>query len=296
MQIARQRQLSSVSALEPRWPQWLSFGTRRGGDQAVVNLDATWQPRTERRNYDPPVHEASVSSRGGMVAAWLVHAYTASGAIVALAGLAATSAGDYRRAFLWMIVATVIDSTDGVLARRARVRERLPYFRGDRLDDIVDYLGYVVLPAYLLVRADLLPPGGAWPLAGLILLSSAYGFAHEQAKTSDGFFTGFPSYWNIVAFYLYAAAGPAGVNAALVVFLAIMVFVPIRYVYPSRTPVLQIPTIILTTAWSVLVLVLILDLPERHPGWLAVSLTYPIYYTALSLVLTWKRLEGRFSG
>ena len=69
--------------------------------------------------------------------------------------------GHYRTAFFLMVVATVIDATDGVLARLARVKEATPHFDGARLDDIVDYLTFVFLPVLLLFHAGLLPPGGA---------------------------------------------------------------------------------------------------------------------------------------
>ena len=141
-----------------------------------------------------------------ILSAWGVHLYTASGAIAAFAGTLAVIAGNYREAFLWMIAATFVDATDGVLARRARVKEALPGFDGARLDDIVDYLTYVFLPVLLLYHARDLP-GGAPGLvvAAAVLLSSAYAFASADAKTDDSFFTGFPSYWNIVALYLHVA-------------------------------------------------------------------------------------------
>lgn len=220
------------------------------------------------------------------VFAWLVHAYTASGAVVALLALGAIVSADYRAAFLWLLGAVVIDATDGTLARLARVKERLPSIRGDRLDDIVDYLTYVFLPAYLMLRADLLPRGWGVAVVAAVLVASAFGFVFERAKTPDGFFTGFPSYWNIVAFYLYAARLPPSVSAWLLLGLCAMVFVPIRYVYPSRTLALRRVTVSLTVVWALLILILIVELPERHTTLLSLSLAYPLYYTVLSIALT----------
>lgn len=218
-------------------------------------------------------------------AAWLVHVYTATGALFAILILDAIVAGDFRAAFLWMLAATVVDATDGFLARAARVKERLPHFRGDRLDDIVDYVTYVFLPAYLMWRADLLPPDWGIQVVAAVCLASAFGFSFERAKTKEGFFTGFPSYWNIVAFYLFVGGLPRTVNALILLALAVMVFVPLRYVYPSRTAVLRTPTLILTTGWGILTLWLIVDLPDRHPELVLLSLAYPLYYTTLSLAL-----------
>ena len=153
-------------------------------------------------------------------AAAAVHAYTASGAILAFIGIRAVFAGDARLAFAMMFVATVIDSTDGVLARAARVKETLPSVDGARIDDIVDYLTFVVLPMLLLDRFGFLPARIGLLVVAIVLLSSAYGFGSADAKTTDHFFTGFPWYWNIVALYLYLFAVPAGASAAILILLS----------------------------------------------------------------------------
>jgi len=221
--------------------------------------------------------------------AWAVHAYTASGALMGLAGVAAAAAGDVRTAFIWMFAATFVDGTDGVLARAARVKERTPAFDGARLDDIVDYLTFVFLPAYLLFANGYLPDELRWPVVAAMLLSSAYGFASLDAKTSDHFFTGFPSYWNIVALYLVAAGMSPWINAAVLLAFAVLVFVRIGYVYPSRTPALQRTTLTLMLVWAVLLLLMIVWLPSP-PRWvLLASLVFPVYYAALSFTLHARR-------
>lgn len=221
--------------------------------------------------------------------AWSVHAYTASGALMGLAGVLAVVAGDYRQAFAWMFAATVVDGTDGVLARRARVKEVTPGFDGARLDDIVDYLTFVFLPAFLLVHAGLLPQGLSFVVASAMLLSSAYGFASIDAKTSDHFFTGFPSYWNIVVLYLFVLGLTPIVNAAIVLMLAALVFVRIGYVYPTRTPTLRVTTLTLMVAWGVMLLGIIWWLPSPPRTLVLASLTFPVYYALLSFVLHARR-------
>jgi phosphatidylcholine synthase len=137
--------------------------------------------------------------------AWLVHLYTAMGLVcAALIVVLIVGGGDaaFRYAFLLMMVATAIDATDGWLARKARVKDVLPGFDGAALDNLIDFQTYTTLPLLLIWRADLLPGALAWLLL-FPLLASAYGFSQTEAKTDDGFFLGFPSYWNIVAFYLY---------------------------------------------------------------------------------------------
>ncbi len=220
-----------------------------------------------------------------VVSAWLIHIYTASGAVVAFLGVIAVLGERYREAFAWMVIATLIDATDGWFARRLAVRERLPAIDGARLDDIVDYLTFVFLPVLLLYRAQLVTETWGVGVAAAVLLSSACGFAAVDAKTDDHFFTGFPSYWNIVALYLFAAGLSPAVNALVLLILSGLVFWRVRYVYPTRTPILRPLTIGLGAVWSVMVVVIILMLP-KVPGWLLLmSLFFPVYYTALSFVL-----------
>lgn len=221
--------------------------------------------------------------------AWTVHGYTATGALAAFATTIAIFNGRHRSAFLLMLAATAVDATDGVLARMARVAETTPDFDGGRLDEIVDYLTFVFAPALLLYQAGLLPDGWDAVVVGTILVSSAYGFSATDAKTPDNFFTGFPSYWNIVALYLYAAhLGPV-LNATTLLVLSGLVFVRIGYVYPTRTPVLRGLTIALSIVWSLMMLGIILMLPDVPPMLLVSSLWFPIYYTVLSLVLQARR-------
>jgi len=220
---------------------------------------------------------------------WLVHLFTATGALCAFLSLTAGIDGRLREAFLWLVLSTVIDAVDGALARMARVKERTPQFNGNRLDDIVDYLTFVFLPVLFIYHGALMPYGWDWLVASVVLLSSAYGFGSTDAKTSDHFFTGFPSYWNIVALYLYVADLSPRVNAMIVLVLSGLVFVRIGYVYPSRTPVWRTATVVAGVVWGAFLLTIILALPERRTGLLALSLAYPVYYVVLSLTLQLRR-------
>ena len=233
--------------------------------------------------------DASAGSPRQRACAWAVHAYTATGAIAAFAAVLATIDGRYRTAFLWLVAATVVDATDGVLARFAQVKVRTPAFDGARLDDIVDYLTYVFVPVLMLYHDDRLPETVALPVASVVLLSSAYGFARLDAKSGDHFFIGFPSYWNIVAVYLFAAGLAPAINAGILVTLSAMVFVRIGYVYPSRTPVLRGLTTALGTLWAVMMVAIILAMPDVPMALLAGSLFFPIYYTVLSFALHVRR-------
>jgi phosphatidylcholine synthase len=228
--------------------------------------------------------------------AWLVHLLTASSAVLALLALHATAAGRYRAAFAWLVVSASIDSIDGALARRVDVKRRVPSLDGARLDDIVDYLTFVFVPAWMVISAGLLPPAAALPVAPVVLLASAYGFSQTAAKTSDYFFTGFPSYWNIVALYLFALDLSPWTNAIVLLAFAALVFIPIGYVYPSRTPTLRTLTLLLGMVWGASLLVVIAQLPRPSTRLAWASLAYPVYYGVLSLVLHARRNAGRERG
>ncbi len=221
--------------------------------------------------------------------AWSAHFYTATGALLAFLAAQAVVEQDYRTAFFWLGVQIAVDATDGLLARAVRVSEFTPGFNGAKLDDIVDYLTYVFVPALFVWRSVLVPEAWTLLVAAAMLLSSAYGFNRGDAKTADHFFTGFPSYWNIVVFYLLIAGLSAAANAAILLALAVLVFVPIKYIYPSRTPALQWPTNVLGTVWGALMLVMLWQYPDVSRGVFVASLVFPIYYVVLSLVLQTRR-------
>jgi phosphatidylcholine synthase len=220
-----------------------------------------------------------------VIAAWLAHLFTASGVVLAFLAATAVIDHDYRTAFFWLGLQIVVDAVDGVLARAARVSEKLPWFDGAKLDDIIDYLTYVFVPALFVWRALLVPDGWTLPVAGAMLLASAYGFNRTDAKTADHFFTGFPSYWNIVVFYLMVAGWPKGVNAAILLGLAVLVFVPIRYIYPSRTPILMWPTNALGALWGVLLATMLWQYPLVSRPLFWASFAFPVYYAVLSVAL-----------
>jgi phosphatidylcholine synthase len=225
-----------------------------------------------------------------------VHLYTACGSVLALLIVLAAIRGDVVRA-LWLgLAALVIDGTDGLLARRLRVKERIPFFDGARLDDIVDYLTYVFAPVVLLWTAGYLPAGGwGMTLTALPLLASSYQFCRTDAKTDDHFFLGFPSYWNVVAFYAIVLSwSPVTVGVVLVV-CAALVFVPVRFLYPSRTEVLWRLNLALAVVWLASYAVILAQMPHPHALWIAVSVAYLVYYVALSLYLTAKGAAARRS-
>jgi phosphatidylcholine synthase len=240
--------------------------------------------------------------------AWCVHLYTALG-LVAAAVIAVLLVQGGPAAFRWsfvvMLVATLIDATDGTLARAIGIKKVLPHFDGRKLDDLTDFLTYTFLPLLLIWRAQILPAG--WDgLLLLPLLASAYGFCQLEAKTDDGYFLGFPSLWNVVAFYLYVLQLPGWLAAAVITLLSLLTFVPSRYLYPSQSGRLNTLSNVLGAVWTCLIVVILAQLPtgsEPAPGpgisratWnlALISLYYPAFYMISSWAVTlarWRRLR-----
>ncbi len=232
---------------------------------------------------------------GSKLFAWTAHAYTALGLVCAasILGLVVEGGDDaFRLAFLVMLIAMAIDATDGWLARRARVSDVLPGFDGRRLDDLIDFQTYTCLPLALLWRADVLPgPWQPWLLAPLI--ASAYGFCQVGAKTEDHYFLGFPSYWNIVAFYIYVLRLPAAAALAIILVLAVLTFVPTRYLYPSHAGRWSRLTNAFGVVWLVSLLA-ILWMWGSSPRWLVVgSLAFPAYYMLASWAVSFSLRRSR---
>ena len=259
-----------------------------------------WQPLDVRENGVPGDSAAPPSTfpLGLRLAGFGVHLYTALGSVLGFWIVIAAFEGEVVTA-LWLGLATLwIDGTDGMLARRFRVKETIPWFDGARMDDIVDYLTYVFAPIVLLWTTDRLPDGPTgWIVAALPLLASCYQFCRVDAKTSDHFFLGFPSYWNVVAFYaIVLDVGPTGVAISLAV-LTVLVFVPVRYVYPSQTTLLRGLNLALAGMWLVTYAVLLAQYPDPNPVVVALSLGYLVYYVGLSVYLTVAaRLRSRQAG
>ena len=218
--------------------------------------------------------------------AWGVHLYTGLGAAAGLLAIYFAANGDFRASFLVMGAATVIDSSDGPLARWIDVKRRVPSFDGTLLDNIIDYLTYTVAPVFLMLEAGIIPSTTLGLLLGcFVMLASVYGFCQTNAKTDDHYFLGFPNYWNLVAFYLFCLDAPDWFNWIVLALLAVMVFVPIKYIYPNRTVPLRPLTLSLGIVWAVVTTVMLFMLPAVNPILLAISLSFIAYYLIASFAL-----------
>lgn len=218
--------------------------------------------------------------------AYGVHFFTASGALWGFLALLAIFERQWQLAILWMIVSMVVDGLDGFLARLADVKTYAPNIDGELMDNILDYLNYVVVPALFFIKApNILPAGFEIPVAAAILLTSAYQFSQVDAKTdesADYFFKGFPSYWNVVALYMLVMQLNPWLNLAFLVAFNIMVFVPVKFLYPSRDTRLRTVTLVLSYLYGIIGIWGVIQYPDV-PQWVVwASFIYVAYYAALS--------------
>lgn len=215
--------------------------------------------------------------------AWAIHAFTASGAIIAMLALTAVTNGDPATAFLWLGLAFVVDGLDGPLARRYRVEQVLPRISGETLDLVVDYLTYVVIPAVMLASLDLLPEGWRTLTAGVVLAVSLYTFANRDMKTDDNYFEGFPAVWNVLVLYMWVLDTNPWANLAVIALCVALTFTRLKFTHPMRVVKLRTLTLVLTAIWATLSLLMVLThpAPPHWAMWLWVALIgYFLWLTA----------------
>jgi phosphatidylcholine synthase len=217
--------------------------------------------------------------------AWSVHWFTATGAVWGFLTLLAIWEGDIKLAIVYIIIAMFVDGFDGTLARWFHVKEYAKGVDGGLMDNIIDFLTYVVVASLLLIKVPGLMPAGFEMVAALsILLTSAYQFSQTDAKTDNNsyFFKGFPSVWNFLVIYMMLLGLHPWINFALIVICNILVFVPIKYLYPTRNMRLRRLTLVLTYAYGVLGVWALLQYPNV-PDWVApVSFVYVAFYAVMS--------------
>lgn len=214
-----------------------------------------------------------------------VHLFTATGAVWGFLTLLAIWDGNFRLAIVYIIVAMFVDGFDGLLARWLDVKTYAAWIDGGLMDNIIDYLNYVVVASLLLFRVpDLMPQGLEMVAALSILLTSAFQFSQVEAKTDENsyFFKGFPSVWNFLVVYMMLLGLNPWVNFAALAICNILIFVPVKYLYPTRNNRLKRLTLVLTYLYGALGVWGLLQYPDV-PDWVApVSFIYVVYYAAMS--------------
>jgi phosphatidylcholine synthase len=220
---------------------------------------------------------------GARVSGMLVHVLTASGVALGLLALLAAHERRWSAMFLWLGIALLVDGIDGPLARRLRVKETLPNWSGEVLDLVVDYLTYVLIPAYALVLSGLLPATLSLVAGIAIVVTGALYFADTRMKTEDAYFRGFPAVWNAVVFYLFVFRPGPAICITVIALFCIMTFLPVLFLHPLRVKRFRSITIALLAVWTALAAyVLYSDLsPPPAAAW--AFLAIGLYFLAAGL-------------
>ena len=191
------------------------------------------------------------------IAAWAVHGFTASGAVLGFLAIISILKNDLVGAFLWLGLALLIDGIDGSLARKIGVLDKTPNIDGSTLDNVIDYLNYVIIPALMIYWFQMVPNGWEIILPAGMFAVSLYTFANMNMKTNDYYFSGFPAVWNIVVLYFYILNTHPIINVIVILLLFIFTFIPIKFVHPLRVKKIRNLTIFCTVLWSATTLKLV---------------------------------------
>lgn len=231
--------------------------------------------------------------------AWGVHIFTGLGALIAILTLTSIYQQKYIMALWLMGISIFIDGVDGSLARKVNVKEVLPNIDGALLDNIVDYLNYVITPViFLHVNPKMLSNNFVEIIVlTAIVLTSAYQFCQADAKTADNFFKGFPCYWNIIVFYMFILESAPILNLIVLSILCVMIFIPIKYVYPSRLDCLTSHKFlkffmhIYAIIFGLSSIAALYTYPNPNKICLYISGSYVVIYMFLSIYRTFKPLQ-----
>jgi phosphatidylcholine synthase len=219
------------------------------------------------------------------VRAWAVHALTASGAAIALFAAVAAARGNWQLVFVSLGIAMIVDGIDGPLARRYRIDQRLPWFDGGILDQVVDYTTYVFIPAFVLSQSGLLPEPYA-TIGGVIVATvGALYFADTRMKTPEAAFRGFPAVWNTVVFQLMVFKPPEFFTVLIILVFAVLTFTPVEFIHPLRVKRLRPLTLFMSLAWSILAVVAVAaDFSPNRWVLIAFGVT-AVYFAFIGLAL-----------
>jgi phosphatidylcholine synthase len=220
-----------------------------------------------------------------VIRAWLVHFYTSLGLVCGLFALIFIASGNLRYALFLMGLAMFIDSTDGTLARSYKVNTYAPQFDGRKLDDITDYINYAFIPLYFAYRFGVVQGAGIAVLA-VAAIAAGYGFCQKAAKTSDGYYTGFPNYWNFLIFYLYFFHISPTASAIVLLVFSALIWAPVEFASFSTLPLRKL-TVLMAFLYGVntssILYLFWFDRPYNGLVW--VSLIFPLYYICLAFYL-----------
>lgn len=220
--------------------------------------------------------------------AWSVHVFTASGLLAGFMAILAINTQDWRMCMAWLVLCQIIDGIDGTFARIFRVKEVLPHIDGKTIDYVIDFATYAIIPAYLFYEAQLVDDAWRFPCTALILLVSALYYGKSGMVSEDMYFIGFPVMWNMVMFYMIFVFDFSSMqNVLSVLFIAILHFVPIKFVYPSQGKRFKWLTISVTLAFILSAALVLYLYPQTNDWAKGIAIFTGLYYGVMAIYNTW---------
>lgn len=187
-----------------------------------------------------------------------VHLFTATGSIMAFMSLVEASNKNWVYSFAWLGAALFVDGVDGPMARALGVKNVLPNWSGELLDNVIDYVTYVLIPAFIIYNSGLLNTTLSYLSGLLIVSSSAIYYADTSMKTNENFFKGFPVVWNMLIFALFVIQPNQWFVFFIIAASAIICFLPIYFLHPVRVVRLRCINLPIFLLWCGLGIIAIL--------------------------------------
>ncbi|MED7819425.1 MULTISPECIES: CDP-alcohol phosphatidyltransferase family protein [unclassified Francisella] len=244
--------------------------------------------------------------------AWLVHLFTSLGAVFGILAIIfsieaakASVTGQItlhqyyiKLSMFSIIMAIFIDSIDGSLARLVDIK-KLALLDGALLDNIIDFTTYSIVPCIWIYVSGVVSQGWLIPVVIMITISSSYQFCQPNAKTNNNFFVGFPSYWNVIVMFMLCFQSSQLVNVTTIIVLTIFSFIPIKYIYLSRTENISNSkfvksfTFMFTMLASISTFLAVLLYPMKTPSPLIIIIVlFMIFYILFSFKLNIKPVQN----
>jgi phosphatidylcholine synthase len=214
---------------------------------------------------------------------WLVHSFTALGAVCGMFGLIAVADGKAKQAILWLAIAMILDGIDGPVARAWCVKENVPRIDGYSLDLIVDFVTCVVIPVVFMHQFGMLPQGWSLVIGAFVLFLSALWMSRTDQMTDDHFFNGFPCEWNMIVPTLYLLGAGPWVVGAVCVLLSLTQLTNWKFVHPMQVRRFRPITITVTVAWLATVIAMTYDLPQHNEAARYLLVACPLYIVGLGV-------------
>jgi phosphatidylcholine synthase len=219
------------------------------------------------------------------IRAFSVHILTASGSFLAFLALVAAAEQRFVAMFWWLGLALLVDGIDGPIARRLNVKAVLPGWSGEMLDNVIDYVTYVLIPAFALYQSGMIGQPMSFVAAGLIVISSAIYYANMGMKTAENFFSGFPVVWNMLIFTLFAIDASEWTAMIVVLIAVICTFLPIYFLHPVRVVRMRRVNLAVFLAWCTLSAFALIWHFDSPPWLVAAIVLTSLYLSLIGVVL-----------